>query len=72
MVKALEMIGERENEQKCLQEAASLIQDTEFSEMIAHRQLPLASSVSANTYMDLAGISLILLKIHNLQEIVRP
>lgn len=71
LVKALEMIGERENEQKRLQEAASLIQDTEFSEMIAHRQLPLVSSVSANTYMDLAGISLILLKIHNLQEIVR-
>lgn len=71
LVKALQMIGEREHEQKRLQEAASLIQDTEFSEMIAHRQFPLASSVSANTNMDLAGISLILLKIHNLQEIAR-
>ncbi len=71
LVKALQVIGEREHEQKRLQEAASLIQDTEFSEMIAHRQLPLASSVSANTNMDLAGISLMLLKIHNLQETVR-
>ena len=71
LVKALELIGERENESRRMKEAASLMQDTEFSEMIAHRQLPLASSVSANTYMDLAGISLILLKIHNLQEIVR-
>lgn len=71
LVRALEMIGEREHEQKRLQEAASLIQDTEFSEMIAHRQLPLASSVSVNANMDLAGISLILLKIHNLQEAVR-
>lgn len=71
LVKALQMIGEREHEQRRLQEAASYIQDEEFSEMIAHRQLPLASSVSANTYMDLAGISLMLLKIHNLQESVR-
>jgi len=69
LVKALEMIGEREHEQKRMREAASLIQDTEFSEMIAHRQLPLASSVSANACMDLAGISLMLLKIHNPQEI---
>ena len=71
LVKALEMIGEREHERRRLQEAASLIQDTEFSEMIAHRQLPLASSVSVNANMDLAGISLMLLKIHNLQEAVR-
>lgn len=71
LVKALHIIGEKEHEQRRLQEAASFIQDREFSEMIAHRQLPLASSVSANTYMDLAGISLILLKIHNLQESVR-
>ena len=71
LVKALQMIGEREHEQKRLQEAASLIQDTEFSEMIAHRQFPLASSVSVNANMDLAGISLILLKIHNRQETVR-
>lgn len=71
LVKALQLIGEREHEQKRMMEEASLIQDTEFSEMIAHRQLPLASSVSANAGMDLAGISLMLLKIHNLQEIVR-
>ena len=71
LVRALELIGEREHEQRRMQEAASLIQDTEFSEMIAHRQLPLASSVSVNAGMDLAGISLILLKIHNLQDIVR-
>lgn len=71
LVKALEMIGEREHEQRRLQEAASFIQDAEFSEMIAHRQLPLASSVSINANMDLAGISLLLLKIHNLQETVR-
>ena len=71
LVRALELIGEREHEQRRMQEAASLIQDTEFSEMIAHRQLPLASSVSVNAGMDLAGISLMLLKIHNLQEIVR-
>lgn len=71
LVKALQLIGEREHEQKRMMEAASLIQDTEFSEMIAHRQLPLASSVSVNAGMDLAGISLMLLKIHNLQETVR-
>ena len=71
LVRALELIGEREHEQRRMQEAASLIQDTEFSEMIAHRQFPLASSVSVNAGMDLAGISMMLLKIHNLQEIVR-
>ena len=36
LVRALELIGEREHEQRRMQEAASLIQDTEFSEMIAH------------------------------------
>ncbi len=71
LVRALELIGEREHEQRRMQEAASLIQDTEFSEMIAHRQFPLASSVSVNAGMDLAGISMMLLKINNLQEIVR-
>ncbi len=71
LVRALELIGEREHEQRRMQEAASLIQDTEFSEMIAHRQFPLASSVSVNAGMDLAGISMMLLKVHNLQEIVR-
>lgn len=71
LVKALEIIGERENEKQKLQEAASLIEDTEFSQMIAHQTIPLASSISVNNDMDLAGISLILLNIHNLQETVR-
>ncbi len=71
LVKALELIGEREHEQRRLQEAASLIQDTEYSQMIAHRKVPFASAVSANNQMDLAGVSLIFLKIHNLQDTAR-
>lgn len=71
VVKALEKISERENEQLELLKAASVIQDSEFSQMIQRREVPENSFRSTDNFMEFAEMSLMLIKIHNLQEAIR-
>lgn len=71
IVKALEIISERENEKLKLLKAASLIQDREFSQLIEKEEIPYVPNLSINSGMELAGMSLMLLKIHNLSQVIK-
>lgn len=70
IVKALEIISERENEEFELLKAASLIQDREFSQLIEKHETPYMQNISADSCMDFAGMSLMLIKIHNLHDLI--
>ena len=66
IVKALQIIGERENEKLQLLKAASLIQDREYSQLITERKAPYVPGISNNNGMEPAGLSFMMIKIHNL------
>ena len=65
--KALEIISERENEKEELQRAGSAIQDREFSQLLERKDTPFIPTITMNSGMDLAGMSLMLIKIHDLK-----
>lgn len=69
--KALEKISEKQSRKLELQKAASLIQDREFSRLLEKETLPLTPNITINSRGDFAGASLMLIKIHNMQELVR-
>lgn len=71
IVKALEIISERENEKMQLLKAASLLQDQEFSQLIQKDETSYIPDISINNNMELAGVSLMLIKIHNTYEITK-
>lgn len=71
IVKALEIISERENEKLKLLKAASLIQDREFSQLIEKEEVPYVPNLSMNSGIELAGMSLMLIKIHNLSAVIK-
>lgn len=66
--KALEIISIEEENKKQILKASSLIQDREFSLLVKKEMLPFTPTVNINGIMDFAGCSLMLIKIHNLQE----
>ena len=68
IVKALEAISEREQEKRQLVKAASLIQDREFSQMIQRDRRSFVPAISVNGKEPFSGMSLVLVKIHNLSE----
>lgn len=68
---ALKKISEKERDQIEVLKLASLLQDREFSQMIQRRETPFVSSFSINNFTGLAGMSLMLVKIHNFQEIIK-
>lgn len=70
IVKAMELIGEREHEKEQLQKAASTIADREFSQMIQQDKLSFIPSVSVNTSAAFTGMSMILIKIHDLKDCI--
>lgn len=71
VVKAMEIIGEREEEKQRSLKAASLIQDREFSAMIQRDPFAFMPAVSVSDQETFAGVSLVLIKIHNMQEILQ-
>lgn len=71
LTRAMEIIGEREQKKEQLLKAASLIQDREFSTMIQRDQLPFASAMAVSSRESFAGMSLVLIKIHNMQELLQ-
>ena len=70
IARALEAISEREQEKRQLLNAASLIQDREFSQMIQRDRRSFVPAVSVNGKAPFSGMSLVLVKIHNLSESV--
>lgn len=68
---ALRKIGEREKDKTEVLKTASILQDREYSQMIQRRETPFVPSFSMNNFADLAGMSLMLVKIHNFQEAVK-
>ena len=76
--KALELIStrqsRREEEQQRQQEllrASSFIQDREFSQLLDLKSAPPAASFVINSHMEFVGGTLILVKIHQLQEFMQ-
>ena len=76
--KALELISTRqsqkEEEQQRQQEllrASSFIQDREFSQLLDLKSASLAASFVLNSHMEFVGGTLILVKIHQLQEFMQ-
>lgn len=68
---ALKKISEKERDQIEVLKMASILQDREFSQMIQRRETPFVPSFSVNNFTDMAGMSLMLVKIHDFQEIVK-
>lgn len=68
--KALEIISREEENKKQILKASSLIQDRELSLLVEREETPFAPSITINKAMDFAGYSLILIKIHDLKEIM--
>ncbi len=71
VVKAVEIIGEREHEKLQHMRAASLIEDREFSAMIQKDKLSFVPAVSVNDRDIFVGTSLVLIKLHNMQEVIQ-
>ena len=68
---ALRKISGREKDKTEVLKMASILQDREYSQMIQRREMPFVPSFSINNFADLAGMSLMLVKIHNFQGVVR-
>lgn len=64
--KPLEIIGNRENEKQEHLKAASLIQDREYSQLIEREESAYAPGIAMDS-----GIYLMLVKIHNYNQLVR-
>lgn len=71
IVKALEKISEYETEQIELLKSASVLQDREFSQLIQRKGAWSAAGICADHAVTFAGMRLVLIKIHNFQEIVK-
>lgn len=68
--RALEIISQEEENKHQVLKASSLIQDRELSLLVEKEETPFTPTVTINSEMDFAGCSLILIKIHNLQELM--
>lgn len=68
--KALEILSKTESDKQNTRKMASLIQDQELSMLVEKEVIPFTPTVSINGRMDFAGCSLMLVKIHNLQELM--
>lgn len=76
--KALEIIASRQSQKEEahkqemeLQKAASFIQDREFTQLLNLKTAPFSQNVTLNHHMEFVGASLLLIKLHNLQEFVQ-
>lgn len=74
--KALEIISsrqadarQRQEQQSQLLKAASLLQDREFSQLLEREDSSFTPSITMNNNMDFAGMSLMLIKIHDMGKL---
>ncbi|MCM1122045.1 MAG: response regulator [Eubacterium sp.] len=68
--KALELISEKEENEKQTLKAASLLQDRELSLLIEKEQVRLSMTQITGTALDSVGCSIMLIKIHDLQSLM--
>lgn len=68
--KALEIISKEEENKKQILKSSSLLQDRELSLLVEREETPFAPSITIDKAMDFAGCSLMLIKIHDLKEIM--
>ena len=68
--KALELISEKEENERQTLKAASLLQDRELSLLIEKERVRLSMTPISGTALDSVGCSIMLLKIHDLQTLM--
>lgn len=68
--RALEIIGNEEDNKLQVLKAASLIQDREFSLLVEKEETLLSPAITLDSNMELAGCSVMLVKIHELKELM--
>lgn len=68
--KALELISEKEENERQTLKAASLLQDRELSLLIEKEQVRLSMTQVTGTALDSVGCSIMLIKIHDLQTLM--
>lgn len=69
--KALEIISQREDSRRKMTKAGSLLQDAEFSQLVRERETTALPTGAMSRYLDMENMSLMLIKIHNLQTVTR-
>lgn len=76
--KALEIISsrkanERERKEQGVQllKASSLLQDREFSQLLEREESPFTPIITMNSNLDFAGMSLMLVKIHDMANLIK-
>ena len=67
--KALEIISARQAQQIELLKAASLLQDREYSQLLEKEDAAFSPNITVHNNQDFAGMSLMLLKIHDLSPL---
>ncbi len=71
VTKALEVISIREDQQRKVKKASSLLQDTEFSQLVRERETTALPTGSMSRYLGMDQMALMLIKIHNLHSVTR-
>lgn len=69
--KALELISRRRQQKEETLKAASFLQDRELSQLLERRSAPLVPNITMNGNLDYAGVTLVLLKIHNMKTLIQ-
>lgn len=69
--KALELISAREDERRKVSKAASLLRDTEFSQLVRDRETTALPTGFMEQYLGMNCMALMLIKIHNLSAVTR-
>ncbi|BBF45379.1 two-component response regulator yesN [Lachnospiraceae bacterium KM106-2] len=68
--KALEWISVQEKNKIQTLKMSSLLQDREYSMLVEKKEMSFASNINLDESLDRAGCSLLLIKIHNLKELM--
>lgn len=69
LVKALDIMAQRNNEKQEFLKASSLIQDREFSQLLEQKEMPLTPDITMNSKVDFTGAKLMLVKIHDMADL---
>ena len=69
--KALALISAREDARRKVRKAASLLRDTEFSQLVRDRDTTALPTGSMEQYLGMSNMALMLIKIHNLTAVTR-
>lgn len=68
IVKALDIVAQRNNDREEFLKASSLIQDREFSQLLEQREMVLTPDITINSKVDFTGAKLMLIKFHDMSK----